>query len=259
MMRLHDSRVIASDPRELRTIAISFLTVGKPFHLLAFRAADTHIHALVLDDFVGAGEFARRVEISMQRRLRPGVGFSEVHRKRVLDQAHLRNTFNYVLRNPARHDAQMDPLGEASNLPDLMGLRLLGEWTLDLTRAALPRVQVRELVDHLPVRSAGARVDERLLAESAEAAAGLLPGGLAHRAPSARQGGLPREAAIAAVHALPEETVAATARRLALSSRTVERFRTVEPDAALLRATRGQLNLRSAWAAARRATRDRVA
>ncbi|MCP4873212.1 MAG: hypothetical protein GY898_31345 [Proteobacteria bacterium] len=142
-----------------------------------FRAADTHIHAIVAGDWETAGEFARRVEISMHRRLWPGVHFSEVHRVPLNSQGHLVSTFWYDLRNAERHAADFDRLFEASNLPDLLGWRVLGQWSARIAQRRYPRLQRDRLLELLPVRVEGVDRSLSCLRDAAEAAVGFMPGG----------------------------------------------------------------------------------
>ncbi len=248
MMRLADSRVIASSPDRLRQAAISFLTVGRGFPLLSFRVVNTHIHALVLGDHATGGEFARRVEISMQKRLHPEVRFSEVHREPVRDQRHLVSTFWYVLRNAERHRCAVDPLFEASNLPDLLGMRTLGAWTREHAWGAYPRLQVAELRELLPVQPGTVPNHLQCLLDATEAAVGLPPGRLRGQAPSKPQRGEGRQALIAAAHLAggSQQQVADT---LQIGRRTVQRMLTTEPREDLTVAVERQLAVRCAWSA----------
>ena len=50
MLRLDDSRVIAPVVEDRRAMARAVLKAGRPFRLLAFRAADTHLHLEVACD-----------------------------------------------------------------------------------------------------------------------------------------------------------------------------------------------------------------
>jgi len=76
MLRLRDDRVIAPTTAARRTLAGVVLGLGREPGLLAFSGADTHVHLLVACDRAASGQLARRAEISLTRRLAPGVGFS---------------------------------------------------------------------------------------------------------------------------------------------------------------------------------------
>ena len=151
-MRIVDDRIVCKTTAERRRVARSFLERAEEFRLLAFRAADTHLHALVAIDASAAAEFARRVEISIQHALGPGARFSPVHCTPIVDQRHLNNAFRYILGQEAHHGIATDPLHEASNLPDLLGLRLVGRHTVSHVRSWLPRVRREDLLAFLPER-----------------------------------------------------------------------------------------------------------
>ncbi len=254
MMHLRDSRAIASSPTAWRTIALSVLTVGRPFPLVCFRAVDTHIHALLTCGAREAAEFGRRVEISMQRRLNPGVGFAEVHVVPVVDQRHLTSTFWYALDNARRHGADVDPLFEASNLPDLLGMRVLGRWTISHARAALPRLHGDRLRELLPVQP-GSERDPPLLLEAATAAIGYPRISLRGRVPHRSLVGEAADAIAAALRAIPDRSSAEFARLLDVSRGTVARAREEEPRGELVAAIEQQLELRTAWGLQERMTR----
>ncbi len=61
--------------------------------------------------------------------------------KPVVDGYHAYKLFDYVLRQGMRHQLESDPLLEATNLPDLLGLRLLGQRTATCVRRLLPRIK----------------------------------------------------------------------------------------------------------------------
>ncbi len=249
MLRLRDSRVIASSIPRIRKAVVGIFKVCRPFRLLAFRIADTHIHVLVAEPRTVALEVARRIEISLQHRLRPGVGFSPAHPRRVADQWHLSNAFWYVLRQEPHHGTDLDPLFEGSNLPDLLGMRQRGAWTIRQVRDLLPRVRRAELEALLPVVGDGP-VDWALLADAAAAAGCVL--GLTGR-------NVDRLAArIAAVHAGAELSAPALSRRLGIGTRSVERLRRWDPLPGAVDATLSQLRLRTAVAALKRARTPRA-
>lgn len=250
MVRLEDSRVIAGEEGRLRRLAGGVLKVGQAFKLLTFRLADTHLHALLAEPRSVAREFGRRVEISLQHRLRPGVRCARVHTKAIEGQAHLVRTFWYALRQEARHGTAIDPLFEASNLPDLLGLRTVGRWTVQHVLEHLPRVRRSDLLDLLPVRPTEGPLDYALLGDAAAAASGVQ---------SVRGRTLAAfDARIAAVHAVPEVGAKLLAGHLGVSTRTVRRLRGQDPNPILVAAVREQLRLRSAWVAFRDAAPRRL-
>ena len=146
VLRLADSRVVAPSSAARRLVARVVLEQGRGDGLLAFGLADTHQHLLVACSREAAGQLARRVEISLVRRLGLEVGFAPAHVEPVVDGRHLGRAFPYVLKQCAHHGLEWDPLHEGSNLPDLLGLRLLGAYSAANVRRPLPRVGRSDLV-----------------------------------------------------------------------------------------------------------------
>ncbi|MBI2570898.1 MAG: hypothetical protein HYV63_28170 [Candidatus Schekmanbacteria bacterium] len=146
---------------------------GGRCRLLAFRTADTHLHLLAACGRETAGELARRVEIALRRTLALGVPFSPARIKPILDQHHLSSAFLYVLRQGERHGLESDRWCEASNLPDLLGMRVLGTYTAADTRKLLPRLERADLVEILAADLEAPIVSLAPLGEAAAAAACL--------------------------------------------------------------------------------------
>ena len=235
MLRLGDGRVVAPDLVARRALATSLCRVAQSFRVLAFRAADTHVHLLAACDRAAAGRLAQAAEVSMGGALALPVGFTPAHFEPVRDQAHLHNAFHYVLRNPAGHGAAYDPLHDASALPDLLGMRVLAPWILPLVRERLPRLRSADLVAHLGIGDLVPSEDPTLLAQAAAAAVGLpsLEGrsarAVAARAAACHLGGPAWDAGPAFGGA-----------------RTRRRLRTRTPDPVLLQAVRLQAGLLAA-------------
>jgi hypothetical protein len=82
-----------------------------------------------MGDRVAAGELVRRVQLGLQGVLRPGDGFERARVRPIVDQQHLERTCWYIQRQRDSHGCGHDPFHEASNLPDLLGLRVCGAWT----------------------------------------------------------------------------------------------------------------------------------
>ena len=241
---LADRRVIASDVLSLRHVARGVFKVGRPFELLAWRLVDNHLHALVMGGGATVTEFGRRVEISLSKRLKPGVRFAHVHVEPVRSQRHLANTFHYIFRQEKKHGTSLDPLFEASNLPDLLGMRVTGRWTVPHVRANLPRVSREELEAHLPVGASTSIADPSLLADSAAAAVCIDK--LVSRFPAAA------DARAAVAHVPPEVCPPGTAPgHLSMHPRSLKRLRQTPPDERVCEAVRRQLHLRTAWSAIR--------
>ncbi len=169
---LEDRRVIATAAAHLRVVARTVVEAGGDA-LLCFRGSDNHLHSVLLADRARAGAFARTVANMLWHRLRLPVPFEPARIRPIRDQAHLRNTFDYVLGNAEHHGAPHDPLFESSNLPDLLGLRELGAVTRTCVRAALPRVGRPDLSRLLGVEELSARFVAEHLVEAACAAVAL--------------------------------------------------------------------------------------
>ena len=212
VMRATADRVLAPTVVTRRALARSVLRVAADFRLLAMRAADTHLHLLVVGTREAAREFARRLAISLRRAL--DVAFAPARMTAVVDQRHLVNAFHYVLRQHARHDIASDPLFDASNLPDLLGMGVIRFATARCVSSLLPRVRRSDLSDLLGVPS----LDEprpAALGDLADAAAGAV--GLAHLADRTSAAVAARRAAVHVLAASPDAalstvTVVAAAR-----------------------------------------------
>lgn len=149
--RLRDDRVIAPTVELRRLLASVVLWQSRHEHLLGFSAPDTHLHMLLVSGRAAAGKLAHRVESAAKQRLRLKVGFSRAEYQPVRDQAHLRNAFIYILRQYERHGVLSDPCHEASNMPDLLGMRVTGQHTVGNVRSFLPRISRADLLPFLGV------------------------------------------------------------------------------------------------------------
>lgn len=145
---LSDRRVLAARPEELRLVARTVLAAGGD-DLLAFRASDNHVHTLFAGDRAAEGAFARDTANALHNRLRLPVPFEPT------DSAPFARTATSGTRSPTfsatPSTASHDPLFEASNLPDLLGLRSLGAASRARVRAMLPRVDRAALLALLGV------------------------------------------------------------------------------------------------------------
>ncbi len=149
-LRLEDDRAIATTVPALRVVSRVVLAQGEQRGLLAFGAADNHLHALLVTDRVSAGTFARYVESALRWQLRLGARFERARIRPLQDQRHAYNTLHYAHRQDARHAAGVDSAREGTSLPDLLGLRVLGTSLVARVRAHLPRVRREDLIAALP-------------------------------------------------------------------------------------------------------------
>lgn len=244
-MRLGDDRVIAPSPAARRRVARLIRHHGAAFGLLAFRLVDSHIHVLLLCDRRSAGELARRVALAVHAAVPPGAAFEQCRVRPFTDAAHLRNAFDYVLRQNARHGVAHDPRHDGSVLPDLLGLRVGGREIVGRVREHLPRLTREDLLGHLGVATLEASGEVTAGVELVEAAVAAF--GLPDLAGSSEEVLQARGAAIAAV---PEASTASLVEVLGVSRRTVHRARAASAPPAHLRAVRLQVSLGAALAAA---------
>ncbi len=237
---LEERRVLATAAAALRVVARTVLEAGGEA-LLCFRGSDNHLHSVLLADRVRAGAFARTVANTLWHRLRLPVPFEPARIRPIRDQAHLRNTFDYVLGNAEHHGAPHDPLFEASNLPDLLGLRECGAVTRATVRAALPRIARPDLLKLLGVDELAGRFAPEHLVEATCAA--VLLGSLGGRRAEVVAA---RTAAVhvAAPHLAPGQVDAL----LGLSDRSGARMRALAPGPVsnpIATAIRLQMDLRA--------------
>jgi hypothetical protein len=237
-LRLEGDRNLAPDTASRRVFARTVLKAARPFGLLACRWVDTHGHMEIMGSREEAGEAVRRAEIALQRALEPGSSFVRAYIKPMMDFAHVKSTFAYVLGQQEHHGVVIDPFHDASNGPDLIGARTIGARTALTVRKHLPRVRREDILEWLGMEDPESFDPAPFgLAEAGAAAIGveaLVGSGAAVR--SARR---------AIVH-FAELPVAMLAEALGVSVRTVHRLRAGTPDEAVLRALRQQLAMRQA-------------
>ena len=243
MHRLVDDRVFILSPGDLRLAARIVLERGQRYGLLAFGFADNHLHSLLVCDRRQAGRFAQVVETSLHKRLRLEVPFSPFFPEPVRRQGHLYNTFRYCIRQDTIHQLHRDPFRDGTNLPSLLGLRVVGAWNTSVVRAHLPRIGRPELLelaagfDALDTPPAEPRWG--LLADAATAAA-MVPRLDARSLDAAH-------ARRAAVHLAADRVRPRTlAEHIGASRTSVWRLRQQTTDPALVSAVDLQLRLRSA-------------
>ena len=147
--------MIATTAEQRRLVARIVLHHGLRYNLVAMALADSHLHLEAMCDRIAAGRFAHGIEASLRQRLRLPVGFAQYTPEPIRNHRHLRNAFKYILTQHKRHGLQADLLFEASNAPDLLGLRLLGRYTLENVRRWLPRVRRTDLLQWLSLPELG--------------------------------------------------------------------------------------------------------
>lgn len=241
-LRLEDDRSIATTAAAHRVLARVVLEQGEKRGLLAFGAADNHLHAELATDRATAGDFAQYVAISLRWQLALAARFEPARVRPLIDQRHAYNTFFYVLRQEARHALKHDAAREATSLPDLLGLRVRPTTVAGRVRAHLPRVRREALVALLPsdpFNAASGAVPVAFLAEAACAAFALAD--LHARSPDACA------ARHAAVHAGgPRASTRELSQVLGLVDRAVRALRERPADPAVVRAVVLQARLLAA-------------
>jgi hypothetical protein len=148
-MSVAGRRVIASTPVALRRGARILLEHGARAGIIAFRLADTHLHATLLCMRDEAGAYAHRVECALGWGLRPGAPFEAAHFEPIYEQRHLTRALWYDLRQEEHHGTALDPMHEGSSLYDTLGLRIVDPAFSCRVARALPRTCRSELAQLL--------------------------------------------------------------------------------------------------------------
>lgn len=232
-MRTFEDQNTVDSPAARRVLARTVLERWPRLGLLAFRGHGPRLDLLVTCGETEAAKSARLTEMTLVKRLRLRGGFSRARVEPVRDQWHMTSLFRLILKGPG------DPFHEASNLPDLLGLRLLGCETAWHVRGQLPRIKREELLGYLGVPEL--RDDQIFidwLVDSTTAAAAL---------PNLRGQYRETVAALRAMLHVARSVIAPP--QLALvsgrSATTVRRLLAREADPMLMRAIRLQSHLRS--------------
>jgi hypothetical protein len=237
VMRVRDNRVLATR-RPLRLHLLRTVARFAGDHeLLAAGLADTHLHLVCIDDRARLGRMVQRIGSSLQQTRKFGVAIGPLHPTEVRDQRHLQRAVRYILRQPAQHGIDV-PDDESSNLPDLLGERVLFAESLPAVRRHLPRLDLRSLAAPSASAPLEDSLDWRRLPDAAAAAVGR---------PDLRGRGADLRLARAAMVAVAPP--AGPERRLALRSlprETCRRLRALPTSPALRRAVLAQLRRRSA-------------
>ena len=242
VLRFIDDRVIAPDAVARRRVARVVLRIGRAHGLLAFGAADTHLHVLTTADRVGAGKFAHALEIALHAALGVKVPFEAARIRPIADQRHLVNAFAYVQGNAARHGVIVPEATEASSLHDLLGLRVGAEWLAVEVQRRLPRTDRELLRTILGMPGLPARAELPFGPEHLDAAAAVLSlPDLRSRTGEACEG---RRAIVAVAGAAIRPELLASV--MGVTDRAVRRLADAPADAKVVEALRRQL----AWRAA---------
>jgi len=237
VFRLEDDRVFAPSPASRRRLARVLSRLTGAFGLLAWRAADTHVHLVGLVTEAEVVELARRLRISLAQTLHPGVPLLLSRPVPLRDQWHASEAFTYVLRQDRHHGLGSDPLQEGSSVLDLLGMRMLSPMLPGRVREHLPRVGRGDLLAHLGVAALDEAVHVQHLVDAA-CAAFALPDLTGRDADTVAA----RTASVHAAKGMPTAVLAAT---LCVTSPGIRKMaaRTASPRA--IRAIRLQMALRA--------------
>lgn len=238
-LKLVDNRSIGTSSKERRTIARVVLEQGKKDNLVSFGQPDDHIHLHAGCSERAAGRLAQRIESSLKQRLGLGVGFQRVWNRPLNDGRHPASLARYYFKQAKHHQVPDDPLFESTNLPDLLGLRLIGGYTADNFRRWVRRFGTADLLRCLGVGALVPRDgdDPLALVLRATLAASALP--------DLRGRGKETVAARRALVAVVGERHGAreVGDLIGITQRRVYELRRHSPNPALVRAIRLQLDL----------------
>ncbi len=238
-LRLKDERAIAATRAERRAAVCIMIRQGRARRLLACAVAERHAEAIVLCSRAEAGAYAGRTATALSLSLRLEVAFEVARIKPICDQQQLANAFEQVLQQGEPRQLTDEDFYDGTNLPDLIGMRVHGDYGRALLRAYLPSVSEQALLDRLKVDlSEPVSFDETVLVEAMLAAAGR--SSLKGRS-RASVGARRAAASVARLHM----TAPAFANLLGIDVRTAFRMRAQHCDKALARAIELQLRWRS--------------
>jgi hypothetical protein len=120
---------------------------GRPDGLLAFSLPDTHLHIEALCGKRAASRLCQRIAASLKQRLSLPVSNITYPHEPIRNQNHLYNTLRYDLTQHERHGLDAATILEATNLPDLVGFRIVGAYTRENVRRCLPRIRDETLME----------------------------------------------------------------------------------------------------------------
>lgn len=146
---LQDNRVILRSANQQRVLSRVVLEQGRRDGLLGFSMPDTHLHLQALCSERAASRLSQRIAASLKQRLALPVSFVTYPHQPIRSQRHLFNSLRYLVTQHEHHGVELRSSLEASNIPDLLGLRLVGRYTRDNLRRCLPRLQRATLLEWL--------------------------------------------------------------------------------------------------------------
>jgi hypothetical protein len=244
-LRLGEDGHIASTPSALRRVACAVLRHGRPAKLLAFRCEANQIRIVVAGDEAQALELDRKIKIQLRRLLRADTRFGQTWLDVLTDVWKLSRAFKSVFSRSGWVE-RVDPFQEGSNLPDLLGLRTIGRYTISTVKTKLPDIQRSFLKDRIGVVDLGA--DELPLAwHTLDQCTMAVVGATDLKRRTAELAAAKRAAVQVAAETLRTEAIGALLRLRPRSVRTL-RKEAARVDPPLKRAVTLQLPLRAALA-----------
>lgn len=156
MLRTSDGRPLAKTLAQLHAIlsALVVIAARMEVELLAFAVVDSHIHVVVTGSRYRVGEYLRRVELSIHRRV-PGLPpFQPAFAKPIHNQSYLQSCVRYLGRQLEHHQVNSVLLLSGTFVWDVVGLRQGNSVTRALM-AHLPRLDLDELWSWLGVDASG--------------------------------------------------------------------------------------------------------
>jgi hypothetical protein len=244
-MSLSGGRVLAVTTGAKRTLARVVLEAGRPYRLLMARAVGGDLNLLSACSYPEALRFAHQVGHLLRGSLALPRLFPAPLIVPLRGRRQLRAAFWGGLRPPAASRDSSDPWGEASNLPDLLGLRLVGRHTAHCVERLLPRIATTDLARSLGVtldQLTAGPISSHALEQLADAAAAAVAApdldGRSRQLCDAR-----RAAVRLAGHALSVQRIAGL---LCCSNRSVRGLAKQPANPHLVEAIARQLRLRSA-------------
>ena len=144
VIRPRDNRALFTQPAVRRLFSRTVARIGRSFELIGWGAGDNHGHmGNHGGDEPKARELARRVEVSLAKRLGDGLRFEEASVRPVNDQYHLEQTVPYMHRQAERHGVN-DPFHEGTSLPDALGRRVLAPDLPGRLALVAPRLRLKQ-------------------------------------------------------------------------------------------------------------------
>ncbi len=228
--------VLAPTVGARRAFAAVMKRAGKDRGLYGFGLSGRHGHGVLHGADAPVSTFLRAASASLARVL--GLEIEGRVLKQIHNGWHAEDLVAYMHGQDLHHGTGVDPLREATSLPDLFGLRPDGLWLAERLREVAPSITRSQLLRQWGLDDLGEREGLEHLADAAAAAIGSSD--LAGRtAPVVAV----RAAAVAAAGSgASNEQLAA---ELGVAERTVLRLRTTGTEPALVRAVRRQLDLRA--------------